>query len=344
MKHLFLVHSPITFLVTQQLLKTEALPKEDCIILLSRNFKLPGTTRLQTAAIPADKAGNSDRIWSGLHLLRTRRQIRYYDQWLNSLVNEAFYFYTPHTASDLENLIISHEHCKGYYIIEEGIGSYRATEPFPFKGWRGGALKALQAACPRLYTAKASFCNTRHPKFTGGYGIGKGVFPHAASGKVKILPLPFTAVKLAHEVQAVIVIDYLQGLGDALGNEAYTEVLRQTAGQLAASGRYRAIAYKFHPSHYIGRQEFIGQVRRLFQQTAAQHNITIDELPQEVLLENVAYSYHPDFYGLFSSALFYAAVIGCKTYGMNRLLLQADPQYKHYWDKLPALAQPAEEL
>jgi hypothetical protein len=343
MKHVFWVHSSITFLIAKKIITENTINDNECIFLVSRNYTTAELEKYMTVSdMLLFKEGT--RIWKGKNIIKTIRNINYFNNIFCEIINERFYFYTPHTLSDLPNIIISNKLCEKYFIIEEGSGSYCVEILSPFKGWKSYACKLLKLFFPRLYTAKESFITTKHPKFGYCYGFGENVFPTVPKDKIIILPLPFEKIDLPVQPDAVIVIDHLQGLDSSLTNENYADVLTDLALFFVKQRKYNCIAYKFHPTHYFSQQSFIKKMQNTFNDLGYEFDIKFMEIPQRIAIENIAYSYYPDFYGLFSSVLLYASIIGCRVYGINRLFIAKEERYRVCFEKIPDYIMPKEEL
>jgi hypothetical protein len=341
MKHLFWIHSHITFLTAQKIIEENDILRDDCIFLTSRNYITSELKSYKFCSV-YNLTNNKWRIWAGINVFKTYKNIHKFDSNFKKIMPENFYFYTPQTMADLPNIIISHKNCQRYFIMEEGTGSYNINQPTLFVGWKYYFKQILKLFFQRLYAVKESFATTTHIKFGCCYGFGANVFPTVPKEKIVKIPLPFEKITLQQEVNAIIVLDYLQGLDINFPFDKYIDTIKTLCSFFAKNTEYKCIGYKFHPSHYFSQQKFITELRKIFKETEDITSIKYIEIPQETSLENIAYSYHPDFYGLFSSSLFYATITGCKVYGINNLLISKEKTYSVLFKKIPD--KPEEEL
>ncbi len=308
---------------------------------MERGFVPPAGNNIRTVSVPAGLL-TKQRIWTGFRLGETKRIIQEYDRLLEKEMGESFYFYTPQTGTDPANIIISHPHCYRYFIVEEGIGSYRRENIHYFRGYRWIALQVFKRLFPRIYTVKEYFVTVSHPKFAGCIGISEKVFPYLDRQCVQVLRSPFRKISLDEIPEAIIVLDYIQGF-KRLSTTDYLELLRQLDAFFSTHCHYKELGFKFHPTHYLKHPEFVEDVRKLFQHFNQERPYLYREIAPEISLENIAFSYAPDFYGLFSSSLVYARIAGSNIYGLNILFGKISPAYRNIWEGLKSMHDFQEE-
>lgn len=330
MKHVFLVHSHITYLVAKQVIVQQGISPADCIYFTTRSYSTPdGLEDIRFSSF----LGYDDkpRAWAGMNVCKTQKNIRYCDALISQMIGDEFYFYTPQTMTDMANVIVTNSKCMGYFLIEEGIGSYLNREITLYRSWRKAAVYLLRLLFPRVFSIKRTFLHTNHPKFKGGFGLGESIFPllKDRSKVFKINP-PFERVQLENIPEAVIVLDNFYGL--SIPTSTYFDVLEDTISYMVIYNHYSSVAYKYHPFHYT-QPQLMSELERLMGELSKKYNLTIFQLDRNVVLENIAKSYPKvAFYAVQSSVLFYAKLMGCRTYTMARLVINRFPQFADYWN------------
>src|SRR5215217_5951190 len=125
MKHLFYIHSYVTFLASIKVIKYLKLKHEDCVFVIHRgkvdDYQCPGIRMVRFGYERYDIETYTLRykFW------KNWKSINKLDKFVDDAVeNSNFIFYTPQTFQSFLSLIVTHRRCKAYHIIEEGLGSY----------------------------------------------------------------------------------------------------------------------------------------------------------------------------------------------------------------------------
>jgi hypothetical protein len=116
MKHIFTVHSPITFLLAFLIVRHEKLNSRD-VVIISANYKLPITFG---NVIPAF----SDVYKTWFSKIGSFNVGGAFDKYLNNIIgNERFYAYID-IMHNYQKLLVTHKQCEGFHFFEEGTDSY----------------------------------------------------------------------------------------------------------------------------------------------------------------------------------------------------------------------------
>ena len=319
MRHLFFVHSNITYLVARQVIRTQELPLADCGLLLARNFQ-PTDSPVATAPLPNVLFPLTLAVW------RTRRKIALVDAVIDELTHtEEFELYCPHTDNNLTRLAVTHPRCAGVSYIEEGMATYAVkgigSKPFSVKhSVLGYALSG--GRLPHLSFYEASYRRA--------YGIHELAFPDLA--RKTVVGLPFgTAIGTPPLDDAQILVF------DALIEQHVATPQKLADTLLGLFERYcaagvRQVYVKYHPMQ-AGNPALQVFYQELMARYAGQ--IEFRELPAAVVLEDVAYTYrNVTFTVIVSSVGFYARLCGQPVYSVARLLAEADPLFRQTSAKL----------
>jgi hypothetical protein len=118
MKHVFWVHSYITYFIAKKIIEQNKLDKNEVIFLKDRDFEIydPYIEFLQPDLRYKFSVGN---------LLRNWRLIRRYDQWIERITDrDQYILYYPHTGLRHLDYLLTHKNCRGYCLVEEGTAAY----------------------------------------------------------------------------------------------------------------------------------------------------------------------------------------------------------------------------
>ena len=319
MKHFFCVSSNLAFAICNRLIQIDDLQVDDCVFMTTRSYRLPHSAEgyhvVETALNSSVRSG---RLFAGWRVWETKKNLRELDQLIfDHTGGEDFLFYTQVCYNDLCSAFVTNPHCKGYYIIEDGSGSYRKEEIVTFHGWRALLYKwVLKPLCPRIYTLKSKMVEVNHPKFKGCIATNELCFPLHQDAR-RVIGLPFHPEPLEHAPQALISLDpYYLWLTD----EQVRCVMEQL-GNYINDKHYQRIAFKPHPylltaenhSRYVLYKEWIQQYI---------HG-DLEELGGQVSLENTIMAHKDcDFYTAYSSVAIYAKAMGVHCYTFAPLMRQ----------------------
>ena len=173
MKHIFHVHSHITFLVSKQYVVDKGINFDDCLFLCSRDFK-PGYEHQQLfkyiTNYPQDVLRhNVEKCCFQKKIFHRLYKLHEIEDFILSFCNkDKFLFYTFSTYSHLCCIIVTMNKCSGYYLIEEGSSVY--TDISKVKQLIGKKNLLLQSFLaplfPRFYLLKDHHFSTSSNKTT----------------------------------------------------------------------------------------------------------------------------------------------------------------------------------
>jgi|GEM_PF-1298472 len=325
-KHVFGVASHLTFHVANRIIEQDGINEDDCYFLLLRNYTIPAEFkdkykhRLSTSYNVDVSHG---RIFAGIHLAQTRRNIRQFDELIDHFTGgNKYIWYTSICYSDICSMMVTRKQCCGYYVMEDGLVSYERNNPQTFVGWRYGVYRLiLKPLYPRTFLLKNHFITTDNEKFMGCLASSAKCFPLHQQYLRVIGPI-FKPQEYNIKPNAILSIDplFIKGVEMAKVEEVF-----QRLATFVLAKKYACIAYKFHPrfmaesnKHY--RDAYCDLLNRLFPQ--------IKELPQDVVLEKILLWSKADFYSCDSSVALYVNEAGVKCYSMMPLLRNT-PAYVH---------------
>ena len=324
MKHVFSVTSNLTFSLVRRIVKVNALSASDCVLLLLRGYKIPVEME-RTYAHRVETTYNVDvdngRVFAGARFWRTQKNIGEFDRLVDAEVGgEDFVFYTSVCANDICSLMVTKPNCKGFYMIEDGLSSYRDFNPQTFTGIRYWVYRLLlKPLWPRIFEVKNHFIEDGHPKYLGCIASSDRGFP-LHRDKLQVVGNPFEPIDLDFVPDAVLSIDPLY---ESL-TESQVDVLYGRLADFMKPKGYRQVAYKLHPRFNVAsnrrhKEFFLGELNMYFPGAK--------EIAPSVVLENMLSSCHADFYSNDSSVAIYASLSGTKCYSLMPLL-KGTPAYR----------------
>lgn len=334
MKHLFYIHSYITYYVGLGVIKYHNLDHADCVLMYGRKFKpLHSLADIQQVDLPfTHHPVNSfavDRMfWRGWGKLNK------FDSFVKKLAKEdKFHLYTNQTGMDFIRLFISHKQCKGYSFLEEGVASYFKLAQVNSEIHPSGSSTVFFRILLKLnFRGRLSpekwFYNSVYDFV---YGLSEDSFP-GFERKV-ILTLPFYNSNLMPDYGHILVLD----ADPEYGFTSISSVLKALEeGLLYLIGTsVKKLWVKYHPE-----QASSCKAKQPYEQVFEKYSgkLKIEEVPQHVSLEFVAGNANNSktvFYVFLSSSGLYAGLCGREVYSFASYMYRFDPQYEQRVQRLP---------
>ena len=329
MKHIFAVISPLTFCITNKIIQLDGIKPEDCILFLLRDYHIPEEYEsFYVNQIHSSYGGGvyEGRYFAGINIFKTKKNVKKFDALVEKHTQgDEFYWYTSSCTDDISNLMISNKKCVGYYIIEDGSGSYRNYNPQLFSGFKYYIYKFfLQKLFPRFYIAKNHFIETDCNKYKNCIATSQLCFP-LHQENLRVIGNPFDDVNIGFRPDAILSVDPLF----IFLSETEIDDVYRNLSRFIKTKNYETIAYKFHPifeaNTYKNNKCFSKDLlNKYFGQN-------IIQLPQNIILEGVIKNYKCDFYTTNSSTAIYAYTSGSKCYTYIPLLRK----YTNKIDNIP---------
>lgn len=325
MKYVFAVTSHLTFYLTHRIVAQDEIKPDDCILFLVRGYGIPQKydkqypNQIHTSYNVTEDKG---RVFAGVRFDRTNRNICEFDQLVDGYLHgENFLFYTPVCSNDICSLMVTKRNCVGYYVIEDGLASYRNYNPQTFTGIRYLVYKCiLNTLFHRIYAVKNHFITAEHPKFRGCIASSPKCFPlHQKC--LRVIGMPFVGEPIDIKPDVIISIDPLFLFVDI----SKVKEVYESVAKFMENKDYKVKTFKMHPrfnaeSMSDVRSEYIKVLQDVF-------GDNLMELPADTVLENVLSYYKCDFYSCNSSTSIYASQAGANCYSIMPLL-KGTPAYE----------------
>ena len=320
-KHLFFVHSHITFQVAIAIMRKKRIARKDTIFLAGRGFD-PKDVDFPVVALPF----SDDYFLVYKNFFKGWGYLMEFDAFLSSLCNGEFIFYCPHTYSLFSPIVASHRMHRGYSLIEEGLSSYNSidemnvmTPPvrltrkqkilsrFFYLG-RFGDRVFFKRDCLETYATSAQAFPDFPSTITVDINDGKmGRYSDFAREVESLLILDSTV-----ETKAVSADNFIRG---------FRHIIAHFSGEQFSG---KSIHVKLHPYQYVDRWFADQLIEHLKQQLP---HCKIIEIPSDVSIENLTVACRADLYVGITSLALYAAREGRKVYSFARRIGELEPGY-----------------
>lgn len=313
MKHVFYIHSHLTFYCSQNVQKHLAIGPEEVRYILARNY----SNAFHSDIKAVDFSELQDKYNTIMNPKELKENLKIVDNKIEHLTDDLNYvLYTSTLSHPLKQIVATHPNCKSVEIIEEGISSYMNEPSFyasfdnQFSFLRHFWLEIVKPffGYPLRISGMSPFNTNR---FTNHhyFGFYEGVYPYANKKKIRLLPdirienIP-TEFKLKGE--KVLFFDAVMVEQKKICTPAeYLRNFDQCITMLDVTGK-RLFA-KFHPSQD---QEIIESIKAQFKKSNCEVILIPDEIPAEQILTQ---STDLKVFGWFSTLLFYAFKMGHET-------------------------------
>lgn len=324
MKHIFIVHSPITYLAALGVIESKKLSSESYTIFSDKFYAKP----IKTFSLYPNYSFVEKVIsyfWYPSN----------FDRKLDSIINsENFILYTP-MVYDSARIMLSHNRCVGLEFLEEGTTSYITKRSLSFQGqdflkdsWRAnflskeriravsdilrGILPKMRISFPLYYE---SYTNCKEIKF---WGFSKYSFPAAHTTDVE--RLSFTKIVNSFPFESESVFqggDIIFISDDAVENYGYSldDLINEIKSILIPKVKEFKKEKIFIKSHPRESSKKLDIVTSLF----AKNGIHVELLPSNILLEvSLATSPALTLIGFDSTLLFYGTLMGHRAISIGR--------------------------
>lgn len=325
MKHVFYIHSHITFLVATSVVKQLGLKKTDICFLTGRNYQPYPTYEnyyLESLTIEQNEIDKVPSYGSNLLMIKKGKTLRSIDQLLIKVTcGKPFIAYLPSTRNFLMQFISTHHNCEEIRLIEEGTMTYKpdivkAANP-AYKTFWGKIRRSLKAAD---HGFRSNYYQSSSPvKPIELYG-----FSHVLETALKGSCINVTLVKLNTEYigsrdwghQPDDSLFLMDGL---IENKIATvqQVQRSFSKFLQNMDKRNRIHIKFHP---IQKSEDV--ILEVFQKYQFPVSVIDNSTPLEILLLE---SKRMKVYGCYSSLLFYGALFGHEVRSIYPFIEEGNP-------------------
>lgn len=339
MKHIFVIHSNITYLISLAVVQKENLKTEE-ILFISDGYTCNGPIPVKVVKVEANRNILKKSLLRYTRLL-FNPQCELYMAIDTFLKGDSFIAYVP-ILHLVKKLVLLHPRCLQFHFIEEGLASYYTTMTLdsyacihPYGWFYSKGIKGLKN---RFHTAYKEFCfKTRkiesipiqymnHDAYGRKfYAFSEFAYQSIQYGEKVIVPInPLISVYKLDEISDVS--DACIWIGDPDVEERYGKnVFSSCLNERLFSHIKNNILYvRFH--YREGHTQ-----RREFQYLLEKNNIKYkiindDQIMELVLLKSI----NCKCFGIGSTLLIYASIFGHKSYSVA----EGFPKYRENLDNI----------
>lgn len=332
MKHIFYIHSYITYIVAVSVVAELALDHRDVVFIYGRSFHYRDIPDIAVAELPSNLMALSRVPSYGKRFIffRKHRDIKALDKLIGRLTQSGnFTAYLPLTKNYLMQLIVTHPQCGGLIFLEEGLLSYTGNfvkntyAPF-VNNWRGklAALSKYPNHGYRSYFYRSN--NFSQPLSI--YMLHEAPDIRQANIDVRVLKsvvVPSLDPQFQIDDSYLFIVETVIEDG-IVSADNYFSVLETYIDELKKH-KVAGVWIRFRPNYPAS-----GAIIALFNK----RSIHVDILPDEICIESVlSHSKNLTVAGLHSSLLFYAAIWGHTSLSLLKRLFQIDNQAEEKYQK-----------
>jgi hypothetical protein len=330
MKHIFFIHSYITYLVSLKVIEKEHLDKQDCAFLINRKIIINDVI----ATYDIEQFGSAGMFPINRNLSKSWSALKSIDIFIDKITgHRPYFFYCPQTSLRIISAFITNRRCKGFNLIEEGLASY----------FERGVINKSQL--PERQSLKVKLnkilgYGNRLPNlhfFDSGYKKAYGISEHSfPSFRDKVVLGNYFIKSNGHnheyDHKHILVFDALIE-AKLVTSEQYLQALESLI-EYFIRGSIKDVYFKLHPEQLkaYGSSEIV----RAFLNKV--HSVRFKELPPDTILEQIiAFNSNLTLYIVISSVGLYAAFAGHKVYSFINHLQGVDGKLANSVEKLPAV-------
>lgn len=321
MKHLFFVHSHITFLIAVSIVQEKCISHDDCVFLGGRSFD-PKNSRYPVIQFPF----SDDFFLIYKNIFKGFCFIKIFDRFIEGLCQGDFIFYCPHTYFMFSPLVDTHHLNKGYCLIEEGLTSYTSIKEMSQIAPEVRLSENQKLLSKLIYRSRYSNRVFFRTDCLMAYCTDIKAFPDQP--RKELVNIKSCQVveseEFAKEIDTLLVFDSsVETKAVTADNfiDGFYYVIKHLSHQNFAG---KKIHFKLHPYQYVERW-FVDRFVKYLREQLPRSSIV--ELPPEVSVESIAIFGNADIYLGISSLAVYASRHGNRVYSFAKRIGECDPRY-----------------
>lgn len=322
MKHLFLVHTHITYIVAQSIIESLSIKKKNIFFICTRNYKIDFDNQMNlNAEFELLNNTNYSNFYLKWHLIKK------IDRKLNSAGIDLYHAYLPHIAHPLFQILGSNKKCYKINIMEEGANclSNRLYNPPISLKKKIISLLFNKTGLWGKYRYFRVSSNTELKYFKKKilpvfYGISSKSFQNVTGYEKQIINIYKEIKTVSKQIPDSASILLLESIieQDNLNSVLFFDSIEFIAKKLNNEKVY----LKFHPYQNADNREHVITILKKY--------TTVNLIADDVVMEKVfLYTKNLKVYGFTTSLLFYAKSFGHEAISFA-YLWKNDLKYRNY--------------
>jgi hypothetical protein len=357
MKHIFLVHSPITYLVAVSVIKEKQIEKENAIIIFDEFKKFISNENYISISLKEfyTQERSLKKVYNYFKYFNIVNRV---DRVINHFINNnKFIAYIPvlHLVS---KSLITHSNCYAYNFIEEGLVNYYKEETLQSfaainskDSWRSAGLKNVKKVFNEMYmvlrgynfklqSLPFSYSNYGSFRDVLFYGLSEESFPLVSSTKKIILSFRRENYSFINNEIDIDLSNSIVWIGDGgvfhhgFSEDVYLQGILQGCISFIKEKCIKKIFIKFH-------RDEPSSLRNKVQNLFTINGILFQVIPDSVIMELLLFkALNVTLIGVYSSLLYYASIMGHKSFSIYEYLKQEyekvlkNRDFSFYWEKV----------
>lgn len=364
MKHIFLVHSPITYLVSISIIIKLEIPKEDAIIIFERFNAGVQENENYIARTLHEHFNKNFSVKKIAHYFKHFSLIGRIDFLINNTIYDKKFVAYIATLTYSAKTLITHQNCFTFNFIEEGLADYYKEEMlnnlnpvYSKDSWRSSILKQTKRVLNEVYWVLRGynfkllglpFSYSCYHAFdnVSFYGLAEESFPLIYNKNKVIVSFEKENFEYINSNIEIDLDNKFVWVGDAgivqhgYKENVYLEGIEKGCIGFLNARSIKNIFIKFHKDEP---PVLRATIQKLFQQNEISFTIIPDSVIMELLLFR---STNVTLIGIYSSLLYYASIMKHNCFSVYEFVKQeygrsiSNRDFAFYWNKV-TLLQPA---
>jgi len=324
MKHLFYIHSNITYLLSKAIIQYHEIIDKDIVIIKNRGVILSIDDMNK---YPVYSISDLPSLDNHINFLKSWSKLIQYEEFIRKAVNnEKYFIYVPLTMLRGIQILINNRNCEGFSIMEEGTDSYllqdKLLEQHPTRKIKITEKIGYLGKVKNNYYIQGDYKNV--------YGISKKSFPDYKRKITLNNVFDFNSSYSNHSYDHILILDAVSVYGD-IKLEDHLYSIEKTMRYLM-DRKIKKIFYKYHPAQF-GTIE-IDRFEKLFFKFKDQ--ISLVKIPNDIIIEELLINNKKiTFYVNVSSLGMYAKEFGHNVYSFANFIIEKCPAYKKIFEIYP---------
>ena len=311
MKHIFYIHSNITYLAALAIIKEKKLTEP--VLLFGRNYTNSLIVNdyqkvyLNKEIDSLNFVPSSGTPWLAFKYYISLKQTKLL---INKYGSKEFECYLPHVKNFLMQFFVMHSKCMRYNIMDEGLLSYtnpvlyiKQTDKRFTENFKGKIIRLLKYVNHVNSSSVYSRIKARLGKIYLFYNDSTRDWKEV---NVQIMEWPALSIDIPdYSNKNIYILDNLE-------NDSFLDIRNYSPILMSIFNHFKnkELHIKFHPAN-----KNYDIILNLLKKTGVKYNIIDSNTPIELVILN---SENVKIFGLFSSLLFYAAIMGHDSYSFAK--------------------------
>lgn len=350
MKHVFSVHSPITFLMAHACVQYLKLDKQDVFIFTAVNYKVP---IVDYQVIPCFKTNKRKSLFQKI---KNFNVLNTYDKYLSEHIGDQNFIAYVDIMSYYQKMLITNKQCSGFHFIEEGNLSYINKNDLETLSWdtrhmsfrinnnkalvkniAKSLMWAISGYTQRFLSLPYAYDNYMYIKDIKYFSFNEACYPLVSPDKKIPIKLERDGIieQLSKGLRYIDTIIWIDGANEkftGLELSYYYQAIDKAIKLLPKYNSSKNVIVKLRPGITDMKENYLYSA-------LVKNNYEVEVMRDDIVLETVFINSEKCMIiGNLSSALFYASIFGHTSYSIYSLYSKKVPtifdNLPGYWERI----------